>query len=69
MGYWWVHISIIDISWGLMPLVPLTMLLVERIVIVGATSVTAISIIVYVLIAVWGFRLARLIWTRYQGPD
>lgn len=35
-GYFKYHISIIDISWGLMPIVPLTMLLIERIVILGA---------------------------------
>ena len=52
-----------------MPLVPLTMLLVERIVIVGPESVTPISIITYVFIAIWGLRLAYDIASRYGGPD
>lgn len=52
-----------------MPLIPLTMLLVERIVICGAASVTAISIVAYVLIAIWGIRLAQHIIRRYHGAD
>lgn len=64
-----MSISIIDICWGIMPLIPLTMLLVERIVIVGPESVTNISIIVYCLVAVWGIRLAYHIGKRYTGED
>ena len=69
VGYYCIHISIIDVSWGLMPLVPLTMLLVERIAIVGPESVSPISIITYVLVAIWGLRLAYHIASRYGGPD
>jgi steroid 5-alpha reductase family enzyme len=45
------------------------MLLVERIVILGADSVTPIQIVVFVLICIWGIRLASLILRRYHGPD
>lgn len=69
VGYFCLHISIIDISWGLMPIIPLTMLLVERIVILGVESISAIQIIVYVLISIWGLRLASLIARRYHGAD
>lgn len=52
-----------------MPLVPLTMLLVERIAVVGAESLTVISIIVYCLVFLWGSRLAYHIASRHNGCD
>lgn len=69
IGYFFSDISIIDISWGLMPLVPLTMLLVERIAVVGAESLTVMSLIVYGLVFIWGTRLAWHIGVRHNGLD
>ena len=45
------------------------MLLVERIVVVGADSLSNISITVYAMIAFWGIRLAYHIGKRYKGED
>jgi len=69
VGYLCIDISIIDVTWGIMPLVPLTMLLVERIAVVGAESVTVMSIIVYCLVFFWGSRLAWHIASRHKGCD
>lgn len=69
VGYFCLHISIIDISWGLMPLVPLTILLVERGTLLGAEAITPVQVVVFILIAIWGLRLAWHIGSRYSGPD
>jgi len=62
-------ISIIDISWGLLPLVPLNALLIDRIINVGGDSVTISMIITYVLVHIWGLRLAWHIAARHKGED
>lgn len=65
VGYCCMDVSLIDTFWGILPLVPLTMLLVERIVIVGPESITAPQILVFCLVAVWGLRLFWHIGSRY----
>lgn len=69
VGYFCLSLSIIDISWGVMPLIPLVILLVERIIVFGGASVTIIQIIVFALISIWGLRLAFYIAVRYHGED
>lgn len=69
VGYFCLHISIIDISWGLMPIVTVLMCLVDLIAYKGADEVTFSQITCLVLITIWGLRLAWHIGSRYHGPD
>lgn len=69
IGYFCIHISIIDVAWGIMPLVPMTMILAERAIVLGPESISTVSMIMYGLVAIWGARLALHIGCRYQGPD
>lgn len=69
IGYFCLSISIIDIVWGIMPMVSMTIMLVDLIVNKGADQLTPAQILVYVLIMVWGGRLAIHIGKRYHGED
>lgn len=69
IGYFCLSISIIDIVWGIMPMVSMTIMLVDFIVNKGADQLTTAQILVYALIMVWGGRLSIHIGKRYHGED
>lgn len=62
-------ISIIDIGWGSLPIVPMVCLIIDRIVNVGADSISTSMIITTVLVCIWGFRLIYHIASRHKGED
>jgi len=68
-GYFIFTISIIDVCWGLLPLIPMNMLFIERLVLCGVASISTTMWIVYSLVTIWGLRLTIHLAVRYQGED
>lgn len=62
-------ISIVDILWGLMFLVPNGILLANRIHTKGIESVTDLQKLTMGLVSLWGLRLAIHIGRRHKGED
>lgn len=62
-------ISIVDILWGLMFIIPNGILLANRISAKGLEGVTDLQKLTFGLVALWGLRLAIHIGRRHKGED
>ena len=70
LGYFFLNdISIVDILWGLMFLIPNGLLLTNQLQVKGVESVTDLQKLTFGLISLWGLRLATHIGFRHKGED
>lgn len=70
IGYFCLNdISIVDITWGLMFLIPNYLLLFDRMSVGGKAAVTDVQVLTLVLVTIWAVRLSVHIGRRHKGED